>query len=527
MTKKTEIRKNRFIDSVSLMSASDTIKKMPGIDKAELVMGTPINLETLTGLGFTIPAGTGSNDLVIAISGENDLTEAFETVNNMLERGTRGNAGKTEKIYRSLDDIDPEKEPYDLVQISLNGKYAVGEARKALDRGLDVFIFSDNVPIEDELELKKYGTEKGLLVMGPDCGVGLINGVCLGAGSIIQPGPIGIVGASGSGAQEVACIIEKCGLGLTALIGTGGHDLYPQIGGIMMLAGMKRLAADPNTKVIVLVSKLADSSVMERVLLEADKIEKETVVVFLGAEPSLFSNHKVHAAYNLEEAALKAVSLAKGKNQPIAFESIALEPIAFESIGETQYAKMEETIKTLGPQQRYFRGLYCGGTFTEEALIYFSKHNPGVQIFSNLKNRHSIMLDDIKHSRGHTVLDLGAENFTFDSPHPVFNIEKRLERFNNEARDPQTAVVLLDFITGPGVHRDPVRPFAHACRKILDERKGIVFIASICGSKGDPQQAEKMKDLLSECGVIVANSNYQSAKLASKAIDLLERRNKC
>ena len=346
--------------------------------------------------------------------------------------------------------------------------------------------------------------------MGPDAGVALIDGVALAAGSIIRHGPIGIVGASGSGAQEVGCIIEKCGLGVSNIIGTGGRDLYPQIGGITMKAGIRRMEADPETKVIVLVSKLADLGVMDQVLTLADSCEKPVVAVFLGSSEALFENHKVHGTFSLEEAALKAVELAGGSVDKFGYTDEEINKL------------VEENVAKLKPEQKYFRGLYCGGTFTEEALLYFSAHNTGSRLFSNLSNRYCEKLEDSEVSVGHSILDLGAEDFTAKAPHPVFDPSLRLKRLRRELADPQVGVILLDFITGPGVAFDPITSFAEECKKYRD--KGLVVISSICGSLEDPQDVASKQKLLEEAGVIVTPSNYQSTKLASAMMNALDRR---
>lgn len=503
--KKVVVKKNRYVDSVSLMSVSDRVTVLPGVTNVEAQMGTHANLELLKLLEYTLPEGVTPNDLVIAITAdsEDSYAAAFRLVEDIIDRKNVQNS----IIFNSLEDVDGR---YDLCQISLPGEYAAAEARKALNMGMDLFIFSDNVSLEEELELKQLGSSLGRLVMGPDAGVALIDGVALAAGSIIRHGPIGIVGASGSGAQEVGCIIEKCGLGVSNIIGTGGRDLYPQIGGITMKAGIRRMEADPETKVIVLVSKLADLGVMDQVLTLADSCEKPVVAVFLGSSEALFENHKVHGTFSLEEAALKAVELAGGSVDKFGYTD--------EEINEL----VEENVAKLKPEQKYFRGLYCGGTFTEEALLYFSAHNTGSRLFSNLSNRYCEKLEDSEVSVGHSILDLGAEDFTAKAPHPVFDPSLRLKRLRRELADPQVGVILLDFITGPGVAFDPITSFAEECKKYRD--KGLVVISSICGSLEDPQDVASKQKLLEEAGVIVTPSNYQSTKLASAMMNALDRR---
>ena len=504
--KKVIVKKNRYVDSVSLMGVSERVTAMQGIENAEAQMATCANQDVLKLLGYELPETVSPNDLVIAITAEDESSyaAALQLAEDIIDRKNTG----SDRSYSDISQIDTEEDPYDLCQISLPGEYAAAEAKKALEKGMDLFIFSDNVSLEEELELKQLGQSLGRLVMGPDAGVALIDGVALAAGSIIRKGPIGIVAASGSGAQEVGCIIEKCGMGVSNIIGTGGRDLYPQIGGITMLEGIRRMEEDPDTAVIVLVSKLADLGVMDRVLTVADGCEKPVVALFLGSDESLFAGHRVHGTFSLEAAALKAVELAGG------------EVSGFDCTEQELAAIVDGCMAKLTREKKYFRGLYCGGTFTEEALQYFAAHNQNVQLYSNLKNAYSTKLEDSEQSVGHAILDLGAEDFTAKAPHPVFDPGLRLKRLCQELEDPEVAVVLLDFITGPGVAYDPITAFANECAKHPD----IIFISNICGSLEDPQNVEEKQRLLEKAGVIVTKSNYQSTRLASALMNALERR---
>lgn len=509
--KEVRIVKNRYVDSVTLMSVAGNAMQLPGVINAEAGMATPANINMLTGMGYRVAPDAAKNDLMLAVSADtSDQAEAaFQSMKDELAHGGRPGS---KKAYQALTDIDLKADPFDLVQISLPGEYAAAQARKAIEMGLDVFIFSDNVSLREELALKRLGRERNRLVMGPDCGVGLINGVALAAGSIIKPGAIGIVGASGSGAQEVGCLIERMGQGVCALIGTGGRDLSPGIGGITMKMGIEKLGRDPACRVIVLVSKLADEKVMKEVLAYADGVKKPVVAVFLGGGAGIFAGHRTLGALSLEEAAQKAVEALTG-----------LRP-AFGASDEEIARIVRDEMKKIGVRQKYFRGLYCGGTFTEEALIYFSRHN-ACQLNSNLKTRYAAKIPDPEASVGHTILDLGSEEFTEKAPHPVFDPAIRLKRFRKEMEDEALAVVLLDFITGPGVHPDPATAFVKAYREGLAKRGDhVTCIATVCGSKGDPQDVEGIRNLLKENGVLVMDSNYQSARLASAMMAALEGR---
>ncbi len=501
--KKVYVVKNRYVDSVTLMGVADSVLAKASLHGAESGMGTDANIELLTSMGYQVPPDTGKTDLMLALDGDSEeqLEHAHQIGVDVLNRGAQQG-----RMYYDLDAVPSGA--FDLAQISLPGVYACAEIKKALQKGMDVFVFSDNVSLEEERECKLMGQRLGRLVMGPDAGVGLIGGVALAAGSIVRQGSVGIVAASGSGAQEVACLIERLGDGVSTIIGTGGHDLHPQVGGITMRMGMERLEKDENTRVICLLSKLADGQVMADMLREADGLTKPVVALFLGADPSLFSGHKALAAFSLEEAALLCYERATGEKKTLGWNP-AQTP-----------ALVEQRMKTLAPQRKYFRGLYCGGTFTEEAMILFSQVNPGVRLHSNLRTRYAQQLPSHHRSIGHSALDLGAEDFTAEAPHPVFDPQLRLSRLQEELTDPEVAVILLDFITGPGVHQNPILPFV----PVIAAHPEVVFIATICGAQGDPQDIAGAREALTQAGAIVADSNHQSARLAAAWMAALQGR---
>jgi len=494
----------RYVDSVTLMGLAEKVMKREGVYGAESGMGTSANITLLAELGYDVPGGAGRNDLLIAVDAADEagLREARRLAMDLLER--RG--GRQGRTIRDLSELKPGE--YDLAQISLPGEYAAAEIQKALRLDMDVFVFSDHVSLEEELECKRLGLERGRLVMGPDAGVGLIGGVALAAGSRVRPGGVGIVAASGSGAQEVACLVERLGGGVSAIIGTGGRDLWPEIGGITMSMGMDRLAGDPGTLVICLVSKQADKAVTEKMLSEADRLEKPVVAVFLGGGENLFDGHRVQGAFTLQEAAEKCAACLGGSPGRLGWTD-----------GESLEAA-QRLMARVPSGRRFLRALYCGGTFAEEALILLNRENPAISLYSNLDTAYARKLDDDRQSRGHTVLDMGTEAFTAEAPHPVFDPAQRLRRLAAELRDPEVAAVMLDFITGPGVHPNPIEPFAPLCAA----RPDIVFIAAICGAEADPQDIAAGRAALESAGVVVADSNAQSAKLAAKLMAALDGR---
>ena len=332
--RKVFLEKGRYVDSVTLMGVGVRLEEQEYVLGAECGMATKQNIELLEEEGYSVPADATKNDLMIAVEAESEeaLEKAHQAALSMLLGG-----GKQKKTVHDLDELLPSE--YDVVQISLPGQYAIAEARKAIDKGMDVFMFTADVSLEEERALKEYGRDHGRLVMGPDAGVGLLGGVALAAGSIVRSGPVGVIGASGSGSQEVACLIEAMGSGVTCILGTGGRDLKKTVGGVSMKADMKRLDKDADTKLICLVSMLADREIMEEVLCEADQLSKPVVAVFLGADEKLYAGHRVTGAYNLQEAARACVRLVTGKEPEFGRSEEELDALAKASAAKFQNGK--------------------------------------------------------------------------------------------------------------------------------------------------------------------------------------------
>ena len=501
--KKVFVIPNRYMDSVTLMGVSVKLIDREGVTDANCGMGTRQNIDVLVNDGYDLPENITPNDLMLALEcgTQEEMDAAFEAGMAILTTG----GGSREKVYRDVDDLEPGQ--YDVLQVSLPGDAALKAAYKAIDKGMDVFMFSADIALPDERALKEYGRDHGCLVMGPDAGVGLLGGVAMAAGSIVKWGPVGIIGASGSGSQEVACLIEDMGSGVTCILGTGGRDLKKAVGGVSMKADLKRLERDEDTKLICLVSMLADREIMEEVLCEADKSPKPVVAVFLGADEELYRGHKVTGTFNLQEAAKACVRLVTGREPRIGWNETELDALA------------DRCVSRFTGGKKYFRGLYTGGTFAEETLMAFRALAPEVKMHTNRDNTaYASRLKTHKVSEGHTLLDMGDLDFTSEAPHTVFDPAQRLMRFRQEQADPEVGLIAMDIILGPGVAPDPASCYI----PYMKERPDIVYVCSVCGGEGDPQGKAGIKEKLREAGVIVADSNYESARLCARVLKRLE-----
>ena len=500
------VRRNFYKDSVALMRISQEILGRPGLARASLLMGTAANKDLLGQAGLLVSelAGAAPADLMILVEGEEAaLPAALEAIAAALAGGDTKVVGDRVAIpARSIGMGLYELERATLAQVSVPGPYAAAEALKALKAGLHVFLFSDNVPLRDELAVKRLAAKKGLLVMGPDCGTAIISGVPLGFANAVQAGAIGLVGASGTGLQEVSCRIHALGEGISQAIGTGSRDVHEEIGGTTLLAGIRLLARDPATRVIAIVSKPPAASVARLALAAARESGKPTVVLFLGADVAAGDN--IHPVATLADAAAAAVALARGERANVrAIEA----PAGFDA----ELAK-------LAPPQRYLRGLYSGGTYCTEAQLAWRR--AGIATWSNAPLDKKYMLPHDAGSREHTAIDLGADEFTVGRPHPMIDFAARVERLAAEARDPAVAAIVLDVVLGYGAHADPAGALAPAIRAARaaagSDGRNLLVIGFLCGTDEDPQRLSAQAARLAGCGVLLAQGSTAAAELAAR-----------
>jgi FdrA protein len=491
---------NLYRDSVSLMELSAALGKLPGVEQASAVMATPGNLDFLRAAGLLDGmVAARPNDLLVAVRGKSNaaLEAALAAALSALDKQppTAAPGSVAEMPLRSLQMALARHSAANLALISVPGDYAAAEATKALRLGLNVMLFSDNVPLEDEIALKRYARERSLLVMGPDCGTAIIDGVPLGFANAVRRGAVGIVGASGTGTQQVSCLVHRLGAGVSHAIGTGGRDLHQEVGGITMLQGLERLARDVDTKVIVLVSKPPAPGVAREVVQAARRAGKSVVINFIGAPPEA-PGENLFVARTLEDAANAAVALSKGQRPSTKIE------------GEVNAPPVR--LKT---DQRYIRGLFSGGTFCYEASSIIG------EAWSNAPVDKAWRIKDVWKSQANTLIDLGEDEFTRGRPHPMIDQRLRNERILQEAADPHVAVILLDVVLGFGAHADPaseiVPAIARAQAAAREKGRAIAFVASVCGTDEDPQGLEKQEAALREAGVLLEASNARAARLAA------------
>lgn len=501
MKKIVTIKRNSYADSVTLMSISAEIKKTEGISEAVISMGTPMNKELLKKIGLNTPETEvcTENDLIIAFSCEEDMKE--DQIFLMIEKKMKGSeteVGRKEAVCATIEQAVEIMPGANLAVISVPGEHAGREARKALSLGMNVMLFSDNVTLEEEKELKEFAHEKELLLMGPDCGTAMINGTGLCFTNRVNTGGVGLAGASGTGMQEIMVMVDRLGGGISNAFGVGGRDLSESIGGIMMTDVIRLLQADEKTKVIVVVSKAPDPNTeMKLFQLFREEISKPVILCFTSGLKSGCMPENVSFGASLTEAAQLAVEKETGVRPKLPETGISTKP-GFSS------------------GQKYIRGLYCGGTLCQEAYYRAGELLGGVH--SNLEKNREGQLKNAFTSEEHTFLDLGDDLFTQGRPHPMIDPTIRTGRILEECRDKTTAVIILDFELGYGSHENPAGATVEAIYEGIGlakkDGREIAFVIYVCGTDKDGQNKRKQEEILIEAGCIVAQSNIDAVNIA-------------
>ena len=529
-----QARPGAYADSVTLMQVSADAQAVSGVRAAMVAMATELNLALLAELGMNAPPGVGPHDLLVAIRADDSesLGIALEVVDAALTaRPAASEQPAGQVIAPRTTSTAIARSGTGIVLVSVPGQYAFAESMDALDRGCDVMIFSDNVTIDQEIALKEVAAERGLLVMGPDCGTAIVAGIGLGFANAVRPGPIGVVAASGTGAQQFTCLLDAAGAGCSAVLGLGGRDLSAQVGGRSARAALAVLDADPATELIVLISKPPASRVAAQLRQYAAGLAKPVQFALIGpGEPDLTS---------AAESALRAIGrpippwsrwdprAVSSGGRALAPPRTGLAPPRAEGArrragpapprAEGARGRAGLTLPRAEGRARRragltLRGLFSGGTLCEEAMVIAAERLGPV--YSNVPLDPAHRVDPLVPSpHRHVMIDFGADELTAGRPHPMIDQRLRLDHFAAEAADERTAVIMLDLVLGYGAHPDPAAEFAPDIAAAKSARD-IEVIVSLIGTNADPQGLAVQAAALSQAGAHVFASNAQAATFA-------------
>lgn len=476
-----EIRPGAYADSVALLQVSRDVAAAPGVAAAQVAMATELNVEVLQGMGFTLPAAS-PNDMVVALRLDDEaaLLTALAAVDAALAAARKGSSGGEVTAPPRTTASALRRAGGDLALVSVPGASALVEAMDALDAGVDVMIFSDNVPVEQELALKRIARDRGLLVMGPDCGTAVVGGVGLGFANTVTPGSVGIVAASGTGCQQVLALLDAAGVGVAAALGVGGRDLSAAIGGISTTTALQRLDADPTVEHVVVVSKPPAADVAAAVEKDAADLGTPVRFALLGAgQPDLTTQ---------VEALLGDLGV---------------------DVPEWPVWGTPATRSATGGSA--LRGLFVGGTLCDEAMLLAAQDLGPIR--SNIPLSPELALDSSLLSPGHLMIDFGDDGLTRGRAHPMIDPTLRLEHLAKVAADPETAVILMDVVLGHGAEDDPAAGLAPAIAAARAVRDVPVVVACV-GTSTDPQGLTRQAEALAAAGAEVHLSNAAATRRA-------------
>lgn len=500
---KTIVKKGSYHDSVVLMLLTNQISTIKGVKKVSIMMATPANKDIYrqSGLSTEELKSASANDMVVVADVDDESlldTIMQETEAFFKKQSTKEGDKKGAEAVKSWDKALEKLPEANLAVISIPGAYAALEADRALDEGMNVFMFSDNVTLEDEIKLKNKAHDKGLAVMGPDCGTGIIQGVPVAFTNNVTPGPIGIIGASGTGIQELTTIIDRLGEGVKNAIGTGGRDLSSEVGGTTMMDMIEAMESDTSVKVLIIISKPPAKDVRDRISDRLSNFKKPVITLFLGEKPEYHEENFYHA-YTLDEAARLAVGLVRG-------EEVKEAGVKVDSADFFQ----PEDKKTI-------KAYYSGGTLAGEAAMLIKD---ALDMKVPPQKAEGFMLK----TGGHIVVDLGDDVYTQGKPHPMIDPAKRIECMQEAIDDASTGVILLDIMLGYGSHEDMAGALLPSIIELRDkaeaEGRKLFFVATVCGTRRDFQDYDEAVGKLKDAGVIVCENNKLAVHTAIRAIGM-------
>ncbi|MEO6142668.1 MAG: FdrA family protein [Dermatophilaceae bacterium] len=502
MTNLVEVRRGAYYDSVSLMQVSKAVRAAPGVGAALVAMATELNTDLLAGMGFTVDEAVGPNDMFVAIRGEDEAavgagrTALDDALAGLRAAGASAGGFGDAPPPRTLGSA-AARLGANLAMVSVPGPNAFVDAMDAVASGASVVVFSDNVSVEQEIALKDAAALADVLVMGPDCGTAVVAGVALGFANLVRAGSVGLVAASGTGAQQVMCLLDAAGVGMSHCLGVGGRDLSSAVGGRSTRQALAALAADPSTTSIIVVSKPPAVEVLTAIQEYAATLGKPVHWATLGrGRPDL-------------TAAVEAALATTADGIPVWPLWLATAPSA--ESGES-VSIASETHRTNG----FLRGLFCGGTLADEAMIIAGEALGPIR--SNIPLSPELALGSDLRSPSHLVIDFGDDTLTQGRPHPMIDPTLRLERIAAEGDDPTCAVLLLDLILGFGSHADPADELAAAIASARTAAasggRELAVVVSLIGVESDPQGLSACAKTLLASGASVFVSNAQATRHA-------------
>jgi len=484
-----------------MMQFSQQLKDEQGVVDAAIVMGTDLNKNTLKNMELLTEDGISAteNDTLISINcqDENSLNNAAQKAEQLLV----SDSAKTKNEFNDLSSALDSFSNANIASLSIPGQFVKDMAVELIKKQLHLFVFSDHVPLEDEIYLKNLALENNVLFMGPEAGTTILNGTVFGFGNRVRKGSVGIIGASGTGIQESSTLIDLFGEGISHAIGVGGRDLRNDIGGMMTMKAMEIFENDPNTEAVLLVSKPVNDDVRNKIVNKINNFSKKNYVLCLvGDNENREDTDKIKFSKSIQTSVLKILKSLNGD----AYKKI--KGVVRNQVSES--IKLAESLSSgLSNEQKFVRGFFAGGTLCYESKIILEQIMG--KIYSNLSSDGEYSIKGNATSKENTLIDFGEEEFTSARPHPIIDPLLRKNRILEDANDPNVGVIIIDIICGINAAKNTISFHAETIKKAIEiaeenGRKLSVF-AYICGTEKDVSENELK--LLTDSGAKLFTSN--------------------
>ena len=484
-----------------MMQFSQQLKDEQGVIDAAIVMGTELNKNTLKNMNLLTEDGAAAteNDTLISIScqDQNSLNDAIQKAEQLLVSSTVNIKNEFANLSSAFDAFSNAN----IASLSIPGQFVKEMATELIKKQLHLFVFSDHVPLEDEIYLKNLSLENNVLFMGPEAGTSILNGTVFGFGNRVRKGSVGIIGASGTGIQESSTMIDLFGEGISHGIGVGGRDLRNDIGGMMTMKAMEVFENDPNTKAVLLVSKPVDNDVRNEIINKINNFSKKNYVLCLvGDNENREDSARIKFSKSIQTSVLKILK--------------SLDDNGYKKIMDVIRSQINDSIKQseslskdLNEEQKFIRGFFAGGTLCYESKIILEQMIG--KVYSNLSSDDEYSIKGSVTSKENTLIDFGEEEFTSARPHPIIDPLLRKNRILEDANDPNVGVIIIDIICGINAAKNTIASHAETIKKAIqtakEQGRKLSIFAYICGTEKDVSENELK--LLTDSGAKLFTSN--------------------
>jgi len=164
--------------------------------------------------------------------------------------------------------------------------FAADSIMEAADGGIKFCVaITDGIPSQDMIRVKRYmrryKEEDKMVLTGPNCAGSISPGKCMMGimpGHIYMPGPVGVVGRSGTLGYEAADQMREIGVGISSSIGIGGDP----INGSAFVDHLQYFEEDPDTKLVIMIGEIGGPQEVAAAQWAKDNMSKPVIGYIAG-----------------------------------------------------------------------------------------------------------------------------------------------------------------------------------------------------------------------------------------------------